>query len=128
MSNWNRTLPRNPCVRDGDARARRLRLMSTAALVDAQRGALSRTGAIHAAFEAGYLVLLSVLPEHIAKDAQDHPNVELVQRACRLLCLQESDRDFGCELARHYYGPTQSASLSDCLLWARRVRVSVGIS
>lgn len=110
------------------ARTARLRLMSTAALADAQRGLLSKTGAIHAAFDAGYLVLLAALPDHIAKDAQDHPNVELVQLACRLLRLPKSDRVIGHELATHYYDPNRLMLLNDCLRWAKRVRVAAGMS
>lgn len=102
--------------------------MSTVALDDAQRGVLSNTGAVHAAFDAAYFVLLSVLPDDVAGAAQDHPRVDLVRNAALVLRLPEADRVAAEEFATSYYGVRQSMSLHDCLLWAKRVRIAAGLS
>lgn len=102
--------------------------MSTVALDDAQRGILSKTGAINAAFDSGYFVLLSVLPEDVAGAAQEHPRVDLVRNASLALRLSKADRVAAEDLATSYYSVRQSMSLHDCVRWAKRVRIAAGLS
>jgi hypothetical protein len=97
-------------------------------MTEAQSGVLSERGALHAAYDCGYLVLLAALPDEAAMSAQDHPSVDLVRRACHVLGLSEVDSTFAEDFAIHYYTLDLSVTLNDCLSWAKRVRSIAGLA
>ena len=117
--------------RGSSARSGRLLTLSLQYLADARSPAISRAGAVGAAFDAGYLALLSMVPDERAQGGCDHPNLGLVREACLIAGISEEDRLMGLRLAEAYYdrGHTQF-DLQECLALgrARSLRCSASVA
>lgn len=112
--------------RVSSARSGRLLNLSLQYLADARSPAISRAGAVGAAFDAGYLALLSVLPDARARACRDHPNADLLHEACRLAAITDEDCRTARQLVEAYYeGGHARFEPSECLAWAERVRSAV---
>lgn len=82
--------------------------------------------AVIAAYQAGYLALLSALSADEVAVVVDHPSPSAAVLAARRLQLLAEDRALAAEGAAGYYSPTPGMGLplAEHIAWARRVRVA----
>lgn len=102
--------------------SRALLAASDTYLRDALSGHQSEPGRWDAAFESGYLAILSVLSQ-LERDVEDHPN-----EIAMLLALERIgvDAEQGQSLVRMRYAAEKTASFEEVLAWATLVRSVVG--
>jgi hypothetical protein len=89
-------------------------------LLDASSEHQSERGRWDAAFDSGYLALLSVLSP-LERDVDDHPNEIALLLASERLGV---DADQGRSLLRMRYAAERTRSFEGVLSWATRVRAA----
>lgn len=88
---------------------------------DARGPTQSPRGSFDAAFEAGYMALLSVLAPS-ERAALEHPSDAVIRTACARLTIDASQSVL---MARQRFAPSISMSLTQMLDWAESVRARV---
>jgi hypothetical protein len=113
-------------VKTSLSRRERLLALGMTHLCEARTGALSKGGAVNAAFDAGYLALLAAVPDEQARAGFDHPNAAMASEGCHLLGVSRSDTQITLRLVEAYYdGTLGTFDVADTLAWAERMRSAV---
>lgn len=89
---------------------------------------LSALCVITLAFQAGYVALLSAVPEEVVARVVDHPDPAAAADGATRLGLSVADVRFAEQVATDYCVPdiAQRIRPEDCLVWANRVRAKLG--
>jgi hypothetical protein len=104
--------------------SRAMMAASDAYLLDASSEHQSERGRWDAAFESGYLALLSVLSP-VERDVDDHPNEIALLLASERLGV---DADQGCSLLRMRYLAERTRGFEEVSAWAAGIRSLVRAS
>lgn len=117
------TQPRTP-------RAASLERLSRSHLDHAVQAASAGPTSVTAAYEAGYLALMSALSPAEVETFADHPNQAAAELGAQRLGLGVDDQAKAVEGAAGYYSPEQRSSveLRRTVEWARRTRTAAGWS
>lgn len=82
--------------------------------------------AADAAYQAGYLALISALRANEVAAVVDHPSAAVTKVAAQRLQLQSGDQALAAAAAAGYYSPAQGTGqrLAEQIAWARRIRIA----